>query len=384
MIKIQTHIDFFAFFILLGVIQGLILAYFFLNKKNRQYKANIFIGLLMLAFSLISLDIFLCYTGYMADIAWLDNFSESFTFAVGPLFYFYVISSLAGKVQTRQFLHLLPFVFYTVYNLLYIVQPTDFKRHEYIHAYFPDMNLVPVNSRFDDDPFYLREHLPEITVLLLFIYLIYAFIFIVKSFRSERVTLFIRRYKNLSWLRNFTFSLFVLLLIIVAVKLTFGRDVGDYLIMSFLTLIIYGTSANVIRSSVFFTEHLGANVTNIKKYAKSSLTEEDKAEILRKLKEGMESEKYYRNNLVSQSQISRKLLIPAHHISQVINEKLKQSFFEFIAMYRIREAEHMLSCPDFNHLTIEEIAEEVGYNSKSAFNKTFKKITGKTPSEYRS
>jgi len=121
-----------------------------------------------------------------------------------------------------------------------------------------------------------------------------------------------------------------------------------------------------------------------KKYAKSSLSEEDKSEILEKLKASMLKEKYYRNNLISESQLSRKLLIPTHHISQVINEKLNQSFFEFIALYRIKEAEQILSDPGKNHLTSDEVAEEVGYISKSAFNKTFKKITGKTPSEYRS
>ena len=34
-------------------------------------------------------------------------------------------------------------------------------------------------------------------------------------------------------------------------------------------------------------------------------------------------------------------------------------------------------------LTIEEIAERVGYNSKSAFNTAFKKITSQTPSVFR-
>ncbi len=382
--KIEPNIDFFAFLILLGVIQGLILSYFFLNRKNRIYQANIFIGLLMLAFSLISLDIFLCYTGYMADIAWLDNFSESFTFAIGPLFFLYVVSSLKGKIQTLQLLHLLPFLFYFFYNLLYVFQPTGFKYTEYVHAYYPEMNIDVVYPRFNTDPLYLRRYLTELSVLYLLVYIVFPFLPIAQAFRKENISLFIRRYKNLSWLRNFTLALFVLLIVLILVKLTFGRDIGDFLVTSCLTLIIYGTSVSVIKSSFFFTDHLGDHLNSSKKYARSSLNEEDKAEILKKLTSGMENEKYYRNNLVSQAQLSKKLLIPAHHISQVINEKLNQSFFEFIAMYRIREAEQMLSNPDCSHLTVEDIAEEVGYISKSAFNKTFKKITGKTPSEYRS
>jgi YesN/AraC family two-component response regulator len=178
--------------------------------------------------------------------------------------------------------------------------------------------------------------------------------------------------------------MFFLLLVFIAAKVSFGRDIGDYLVISCVALIIYGTSINVIKSSLFFVEHIGGPTSLGKKYAKSSLDEEDKCEILQKLEEGMNKEKYYRNNLISQSQLSKKLLIPSHHISQVINEKLNQSFFEYIAYYRIREAEEILSDPGQHNLTIEDIAEAVGYNSKSAFNKTFKKMTGKTPSEYRS
>jgi len=382
-VNIEPNINLFAFLIILGVIQGLILAYFFLSRKNRIYQANIFIGLLMLAFSLISLDIFLCYTGYMARLAWLDNFSESFVFAVGPLFYLYVLASLKGKVQTKQIWHFAPFIFYSAYNLLYIVQPVAYKYGEYAHAYFPELSVERTYARFNNDPLYLREYLPEITVIFILTYIIYSFLIIAKAFKADHIELFSRRYKNLSWLRNFTIALFVLLMINVLVKIIFGRDTGDYLVSSLIAIIIYGTSASVIRSSAFFIEHLGTGVTTAKKYARSSLSEEDKVEILRKLTESMEREKYYRNNLVSQSQVSRKLLIPAHHISQVINEKLNQSFFEFIAMYRIKDAEQMLSNRDYNHLTVEDIAETVGYISKSAFNKTFKKITGKTPSEYR-
>ena len=39
--------------------------------------------------------------------------------------------------------------------------------------------------------------------------------------------------------------------------------------------------------------------------------------------------------------------------------------------------------PKTSQFTVEQIAEEVGYNSKSAFNKAFKKFAGQTPSEFR-
>ena len=73
----------------------------------------------------------------------------------------------------------------------------------------------------------------------------------------------------------------------------------------------------------------------------------------------------------------------SHHVSQVINEKLNQTFFELIASYRVEEAKSILKSDLGKKLTIEEIAERVGYNSKSAFNTTFKKLTSQTPSSFR-
>ena len=71
-----------------------------------------------------------------------------------------------------------------------------------------------------------------------------------------------------------------------------------------------------------------------------------------------------------------------HQLSQVINEGLGKSFFEMTAEYRVDEAKLLLK--DQPNIKVEEIAEQVGYNSKSSFNTLFKKLTGKTPSEWRS
>ena len=97
----------------------------------------------------------------------------------------------------------------------------------------------------------------------------------------------------------------------------------------------------------------------------------------------MEVDQDYKKHLLSLQYVSKKLRVTAHNISQVISEKLDQTFYEMIAKYRIEEAKSILSDSTYNQLTIEDVADEVGYNSKSAFNRSFKKIEGMTPSAYR-
>ena len=55
---------------------------------------------------------------------------------------------------------------------------------------------------------------------------------------------------------------------------------------------------------------------------------------------------------------------------------------DFINSYRIKEAKRLLKNRLNEKSTILEILFEVGFNSKAAFNKAFKKKTGLTPSEY--
>ena len=95
----------------------------------------------------------------------------------------------------------------------------------------------------------------------------------------------------------------------------------------------------------------------------------------------METEKPFLNPAFSLPELADKMKISVHQLSQIINEGLNKSFFEMTAEYRIEEAKRLLI--DQPNIKIEEIAEQVGYNSKSSFNTAFKKITGKTPSEFR-
>jgi AraC-like DNA-binding protein len=70
------------------------------------------------------------------------------------------------------------------------------------------------------------------------------------------------------------------------------------------------------------------------------------------------------------------------YVSQIINESFRQNFREYVNRYRIEESKRLLVQPR-QILNITGIAYDSGFNSKSAFNRAFKKQTGMTPREYR-
>jgi len=71
-------------------------------------------------------------------------------------------------------------------------------------------------------------------------------------------------------------------------------------------------------------------------------------------------------------------------LSRVINAGFGQNFNEFINTYRVQEAERKLNDPQFAHYTLLAVALESGFNSKSTFNRVFKKLRGVTPSQVSS
>lgn len=72
------------------------------------------------------------------------------------------------------------------------------------------------------------------------------------------------------------------------------------------------------------------------------------------------------------------------YVSQAINESTNKNFNTLLNEYRIREACKRLTDFDaYGLMTNETIAEGLGYKSRSHFIRTFKKVTGLTPSQYQ-
>lgn len=117
------------------------------------------------------------------------------------------------------------------------------------------------------------------------------------------------------------------------------------------------------------------------KYNAKKIETKEANELLDNLFNLMNDQQLYKKADVKLNDIARELHIVPHKLSQLLNDNLGKSFAQFINEHKVEEAKIMLK--ENNSFTLEAIGYEAGFSSKSSFYATFKKITGKTPSEYK-
>jgi AraC-like DNA-binding protein len=128
-------------------------------------------------------------------------------------------------------------------------------------------------------------------------------------------------------------------------------------------------------------EKLRAYTEEKPKYAKTQLNGIDVQKEIIKLIYLMENEKVFYDGDIDLEILAKKLELTKHQLSEILNRVLETNFHDFIQEYRIKEAMHLIE--NRKDMNILNIAYEVGFQSKSAFNTVFKKKTGYTPIEYK-
>lgn len=372
------RIDLFAVFIFLGMVQAVFLCFFFFSKENRAVKTNVFHGLMLLAITLCVLEIFLMYTGYIVDCLYLVDFSEPVAFTIGPLFYLMVISLIYGDVKKKHYWHLAFAAVYLVLLIPFFLLPEDVKYNAWIDSYKPGLPFRDFEYERNPRIFWITDRHTMLTMISLGVYAALCLWEVVKAFQAKKESFFRSQHPVLKKLRGGAMQLAGATAILVIIKLFYQSDTGDHWFAAYSSVIIYLTSFRVINQSGFFKS---ASLAEPEKYKSSALSSELHEALLQKLIKVMTEEKPFLQPGFSLPDLAQRLGTTVHILSQVINEGLSKSFFEMTAEYRVEEAKRLLR--EKQNIKVEEIAEQVGYNSKSSFNTAFKKITGKTPSEYR-
>jgi AraC-like DNA-binding protein len=190
--------------------------------------------------------------------------------------------------------------------------------------------------------------------------------------------------RDLNWLDYIIVQVLIISMIALVFNLL-GRD-SPGLIMNCINLIVVAIVAfhSLGQKEIFHVHSTGENALN---YFDEP---EDKRKIMSARDLNMQKERltnlmsfqmYYLDSNLNLDKLANLLALTPHQLSHVINTGFNVNFFQFVNQYRIDKAKELLM-NNSNNSTILAIAYESGFNSKTAFNTTFKKLTGQTPSGF--
>ncbi len=196
---------------------------------------------------------------------------------------------------------------------------------------------------------------------------------------------------NLHWLQFLFYAMGLIWALIIG-----NQD--DQLIFSSASVFAIGVGYFGIKQVGIFTNQYSAAIasnaplvvslpqegTNLekKKYAKSGLNEESAQELHKRLSALMEQQKTFKEPELTLVDLASQLDIHPNYLSQIINDIEGVHFYDYINNLRIAEFKRMAILPENKRFTILALAYECGFNSKSSFNRCFKKTTQLSPSEY--
>jgi AraC-like DNA-binding protein len=303
-----------------------------------------------------------------------------------------------GKISPiiLTFVHWLQILTPTILYLsaLFYTQP-DFNitRKHWIHWIIPICYLfVKVNLFLSPDS---NPTINILGIVLIFIqallYGILAYIRIRKH--QKRILLYSSNTQgiNLNWLEYIIIQVLALCVITLLYNIFVSSTTPPNLLINSIQLITVFVIAHfsLKQKEIFPVKEdiknellLVTNNENDTIERKKVLSDEDLHTNMNRLKELITEQKPHLDSELNLVKLSGLLSVTPHQLSYTINTGFNENFFQFVNRHRVEEAKDLLKKAD-EKMTMVAVAFDSGFNSKTSFNTTFKKMTGQTPSEYK-
>ncbi len=369
--------SFWALLLASGTLLGVLLAGALLLKKSKQPVATRYLALLALLVAIVNSGYVVMLSDLRAVFPAYPRLVGPFWFLLGPAFYGYVrlLTHRPFRTSRLNLLHLLPFVLECLPVLHAVLFPESFFEAGYRRLlYLPRTGPIPWETLLISNR--LMVHL-----------------FVYACLSARQVWRYERSYKQeashpqvtyATWLRlAFAgFAGYVIYETTVSLILTVTRSLQPgyiYFSVFFLSMLLYG----IVYLAIAHPQILFPPLTQPQEKPKPlNLPEVYREQHREKLLALMDAEKPYLQGDLKLRDLADLLDISTHHLTEVLNQEVGKNFYEFINAYRVKEAQARLRDPAYQHYSILSIALDVGFNSKSTFNRLFKQHTRMTPSEY--
>jgi AraC-like DNA-binding protein len=348
----------YATILLTASIQGLLLSIALFFKSNREHLSGVYVGLILIVFSI---ELFFSWggiTGYNNQSAvpfWL--LQSYLIFPASVWLFFQSNSKTNHKFLPKHLLLFIPAVIQILINLLtYYAKGATF-------------NFLWGLARSPFWYFY-QEILPlALTIIIL----------IIQGIRMASLGRLFQERSNPAFRSHVVkiyciFSVFCILVISWACITLFGVHWMRF-IEIFLTATIFGLAYTAFFKPNFFDIPKLLQANKISDYQ----TYDDEKEFSR-LKRLFEEQTIYTQPKLTVKDLARALGLPSRYVSYLIKIYATSNFIDFVNSYRVKEVLEKMQIE--KNKTLLGIAMDAGFNSKSAFNLVFKQHTGKQPSKY--
>lgn len=354
--------------VVLGMIisQGIFAAILLLaNGKRAQAKR--YLGLMVLAFSLWLCDAFFSYAGIYRQNPNFYFLPIYFSLGFGPLLYIYTKSLVLKKFsfERSDWLHFIAvFLQFALYVFLRLKDYT-FRRWFWMEVHEPFTYNLEFNL--------------SLVSLLVYTFLSYR---LVRRYQDMISNEFSEISKfDLRWLRQLFLGISILSIawLFEAFLRTFFNYFPDQvvLVLPMGLLVLFLAVGGLFQQNIIH----GLSSVPLKAIREESKPIDQK--LLERVTKKMISEKYYLDPELSLETFAKQLNLPKRQVSECINNGLQLPFIDFVNKHRVEHIKGLMQDEAYQKYSLLGLAFDSGFNSKSTFNRVFKKISGSSPSAYQ-
>ncbi len=369
--------------LVLTALQGFFLIFIINSNKNNNKWANQALSVLIFIISLTLIARVVIYDRIIyTDYPRLSLLTDFIFFLYGPILLIYIKRLLhhSKKSFLTFWPHFVPFLVQVVIYISFSFKPT----HTFI-----EQNLF---QSLDSPPYAIYEVI--VLVALVFnIWYWFRIKAIIKRY-FENIELNYSTDQNIKYLNIIMMVLGVCLvlwsvIVVVDVYGTYSANPVNHTVNLLIDVIWI-----VFSVVVYLLGYFAIKQPEIFRMATIE-EEEEKSEVdrpqidtneLEELKEAlhvmMTQDQVYLNPQLSLPELAEKMETNVHTLSKTINAGYTKNFRDFVNHYRIQDFIERAQEEKYKNQTFLAIALAVGFNSKSSFNRSFKKVTNKSPREY--
>lgn len=356
-------------FIMAIISQGLFAVILLLFHKA-NHKANRYLSGLIFIFILWLFDSFFRVANLYGQNANLYFLPIYFSFAFGPLIYFYTKALTQPQFQFKRNYawHFLPALLQTSLYVFLSLKGYGYRRWFWLEVHKPFTYDLEFNITLVSLIFYL----------VLSLRLVAKYQVWIKEHFSEISKI------DLRWLRVITI-LFLLLCATWLVDAILREWFTIYPSNPFSSISI-GLCILALGAGALLQGHITKGGTESVQNTKTTTSQVDQIldeNLLERIQQEMHSHEYFLNQELTLKEFAEKLNESPRIISEHINKGLKKTFIDFVNEYRVAKVKEQIKSGALVQYTLYGIAMESGFNSKATFNRVFKSTTGMSPSEYQ-